>query len=691
MNKKYIYNVLTTAMLLGGSATMLTSCEDTLDKPSFTDDSLEFVFENENNAEVYVKGCYRGLIHEEQYRQYNSGETVTIPCEEELRNSSKWQIGNYYYDPILPSTLTTTYSEGYRIIEACNVGISRISKMEQTDKAKALLGELYTLRAFVYHNLIKFYGDVPAMWEPVVDTGIENPDIYLPKRTSRDVIYDRVIGEMQEYIPYIPWWSEAKSNYGIAPERLTRQAAYGILARICLHAAGYSLRWDLETNDPSTLRMARRDDEARVKELYTIADEALLAVINQGENDLVKEANGMSAFQNLFYNYCQRNFDVTSTEMMWQQACLGTTTNSSFGVYNAQPGSTGGLYGGRKTLQCKLPSYYLSFDENDNRRDVTCCNYTITFKNANNIDDEWANVGTTYSSVMGGKFRIQWATSPAAASQRNLDIPILRYADILLMYAETQNYLNSPSAGEPYLKLVRQRAGIGDKAIDTSSKEAFLDELMQERKWEFADEFLLRSDLIRTDLLDKNIQRCKEEMLDIAENYGKNIYGSARTNNMIYRIYHYEKNAQEYGDKFLTVPYIDVPWAGYADIRESGNFNKSKYDAAITKLLKENGLTNDGKWYAVNMFQAWTSEYNKARRKEVGFSDASQSMLQIGQSIYTKPTYKQFTDNKEAPEWVTDLFYGYERNRTELFPFAAKSAGHPLIDNPNLTQHPGYM
>ncbi len=689
MKKNKIHSILA-ATLLFGAVPVLTSCEDLLDKPSFTEDSIDSVFSNENNADAYVKGCYRGLIHEEQYRQYNSGETVTIACEEELRNSSKWQIGNYYYDPILPSTLTTTYNESYRIIEACNVGIKRIHKMPETNKTKALLGELYTLRAFAYHNLIKFYGDVPAMWEAIADLGLNNPELYLPKRTSRDVIYDKVIAEMQEYIPYIPWWSEAKSSYGIAPERLTRQAALGIMARICLHAAGYSLRWDLETNDPGSLQMKRRDDQARVHELYVIADNALREVIEQGENSLVQSSGDMNAFQNLFYNYCQRNFDVTSNEMMWQQACLGTTTNSNFGVYNGQPGSVGGLYGQRKTLQCKLPTYYLSFDEKDIRRDVSCCNYSITFKNTNDINDEWANVGTTYSSVMGGKFRIQWATSPAATAQRNIDIPILRYADILLMYAETQNELYGPQAGAPYLKLVRERAGIGDKEINTAGKEAFLDEIIQERKWEFADEFLLRSDLIRTNLLDKNIARCKEEMRDLADTYGRNIYGSARTNNMIYRIYHYEKNAQTYGDKFLTVPYYDVPWSGYADLRESDNFNKAKYDAAITKLLASHGVKNDGKWYAVNMFQAWTSAYNTARRREVGFSAEAVGSLQIGLSIYTKPTYKQYTPDKDIPEWITDLFYGYEPNKSEIFPFAAKSAGHPLIDNPNLTQHPAY-
>lgn len=36
------------------------------------------------------------------------------------------------------------------------------------------------------------------------------------------------------------------------------------------------------------------------------------------------------------------------------------------------------------------------------------------------------------------------------------------------------------------------------------------------------------------------------------------------------------------------------------------------------------------------------------------------------------------------------LYYGIKVNKTKLLPFANKSAGHPIIDNPNLTQHPGY-
>ena len=57
-----------------------------------------------------------------------------------------------------------------------------------------------------------------------------------------------------------------------------------MLARIALYAGGYSLRWDLETNDPATLKMARRDDATRVKELYEIANDACFQIKEHGKN-----------------------------------------------------------------------------------------------------------------------------------------------------------------------------------------------------------------------------------------------------------------------------------------------------------------------------------------------------------------------------------------------------------------------
>ncbi|MDE6188588.1 MAG: RagB/SusD family nutrient uptake outer membrane protein, partial [Duncaniella sp.] len=364
-------------------------------------------------------------------------------------------------------------------------------------------------------------------------------------------IYDPNIGDMQACVDDLPWFSE--SDYGSAPERLTRQAAKGILARICLYAGGYSLRWNTETNDASTLHMGRRDDEARVRELYTIADNALKEVIEHGENSLIQNTSSMSGYQTLFYNYCQRNFGVTSQEMMWHIASLGESTNFDFSIYNGQPGCMGGTYGSRKTLQVKLPTYYLSFAANDTRRDVTCANYSITFlSDATNLDG--SNCATTFSSIMPGKFRIQWCQAPYAAAKRNVDVPLLRYADVLLMYAETQNYLNNGPTGAAIsaLQEVRDRAGIGSMPIASGSHDEFLETIMQERKWELGDELVVRGDLIRTNLIEKEIRQDQQDIKDLSDRTGK--YADVAP----IRLVKLEMSSCTYGEKFLTVPFIEI-------------------------------------------------------------------------------------------------------------------------------------
>ncbi|MFC3158962.1 hypothetical protein ACFOEQ_10880 [Chryseobacterium arachidis] len=107
-----------------------------------------------------------------------------------------------------------------------------------------------------------------------------------------------------------------------------------------------------------------------------------------------------------------------------------------------------------------------------------------------------------------------------------------------------------------------------------------------------------------------------------------------------------------------------------------------------------NGQTStaEDKWYPANMFQAYTSTFNGNARKAVGFTGGFNT-LQIGNIIYTKPTGSA-ENGGTYPNWIEGggdgLFYGFVPNKTELLPFAAQSAGHPLVDNPNLSQLPGY-
>lgn len=689
LRRKLILSALVTVSLSLG--TSMTSCSDWLEMEAYTSDDIETTFSDEVRADKFVQGCYRGLIHNEMYYQLGMGETVMHSCEDGSTNNSKYMMCNYKFDALIPATVTTIYKEQYRIIEATNIAISNLSKMPETEKRNQLLGEAICIRAFCYLNLIRIYGDVPAVYTPLEEMDPNDENTFYPKRSSRDEIYDKVISEVQSVIDWLPWFEE--SDYQ-TPERITKQGAYALLARLALYAGGYSLRWNLETNDPATLKMARRDDATRVKELYQIADNACFQIINHGSNSLVQAHEDMSGFQYLWYNHCQRNFAATNTEILWETAQYGDVTNSQFTTY-AQPGSRGGKYGSLKAMQFMLPTYYLSFNPKDTRRDVSCTSYSIYFLEKGSANDTWVDVGTTYSCIMPGKFRLSWCVAPQSNTQRNLDIPIFRYADVLLMYAETQNYLNNgpTQAAKNALQEVRNRAGVGEELTIPNEQEAFDDAIVQERKWEFATEFTLRTDLIRMNRLAKELAKTKQAMKDLSDR--KNEYANIPT----YRLYKFHIDAQEYGDKFLAVDYIDLTDSSEIEVVKNVPTAKEEYDAFQEKILnivKAHNIevSNGDKWYPVNMFEAYTSTFNGNSRKMVGFG-AGFNTLQIGKIIYTLPTGSAENGGK-YPTWIESadgsdgLYYGFQENKSELCPFAAKSPGHPLVDNPNLTQLPGY-
>ena len=683
--KKTLFATAISSFLLS-----VTSCQDWLDMPSYTDPDSETVFQDEDMAELFILGCYRGLIHQEMYYHLGMGETVMHSSEDGSTNNSKYRICNYSYDPMVPATVTTIFKEGYRIIESTNLAISKLKKMSETTKRNALLGEALSIRAFCYLNLIRIYGDVPAVWTPMEELDPNDENTFYPKRSSRDEIYDQIISDLQQAKDWVPWFKE--SGYATA-ERLSKQGIYALLARTALYAGGYSLRWNLQTNDPSSLKLARRDDEARVRELYQIANDACKAIIDKNENSLIQAQSGMSGFQYLWYNFCQRNFTATDAEMIWDLAQYGPNTNSNFGVL-AQPGSRGGTYGSRKAMQFMLPTYYLSFDENDTRRDVTCTSYSIYFLNKGAADDTFVDAGTTYSCIMHGKFRIPWCVEPQEAAKRNLNIPVMRYADVLLMYAEAQNYLNNgpTQAAKDALKQVRDRAGVGALSMP-SSQQAFEDALLQERKWEFAGEFMLRTDMIRMNRLSEQLEEAKKDMKELSKREGK------YANMAVYRLYKFQVDGQQYGDKFLALDYIDLTdEAEVAVVKEipadQGKYNE--YQTKLAEIVRAHGVAvEDGdKWYPTNMFEAYTSTFNGNARKAVGFTNGFNA-LQIGAIIYKNPTgYSEnggkFPNWIEASDGSDGLYYGFQKNCCELLPFAAKDPGHPMIDNPNLTQHPAY-
>lgn len=149
-----------------------------------------------------------------------------------------------------------------------------------------------------------------------------------------------------------------------------------------------------------------------------------------------------------------------------------------------------------------MPTFYFEFEEDDQRRDVSVCNYGLKLSTGNN-----AYQMNTFAGMGVGKYRINWKKVRGSSdSKRDFNWPILRYSDILLMYAEALNELNNGATSEAKKAVedVRLRAFRNDAAkVGTipSDYGDFRDYIIQERKLELSNEGLRKSDLARWGIL----------------------------------------------------------------------------------------------------------------------------------------------------------------------------------------------
>ncbi len=658
--------------ILGATAIALsmTSCQDWLDMPSESSADSGSVFETVGRAEMATVGAYPYLHTQELGYQLLEGTDEAASNE----SNSKYDASNYNFTN-LSGMLSKTYTNMYSAIEYANVCIKNLPAMSVSDseksKVNALLGEALAIRAYAYWNLLRFYGDVPFTTTPTADAST-----FSSSRTSRDVIYDQCIADLQQAVELLPWQGEA--NAPATTERFCKNSAYGILARVALYAAGYSLRWDLETYDPATLHIARRDDAARVKELYQIAADACKAVIEKGQNGLLDD------YDQVFRNLGNQTYDK---ETMLEYGMYGVNAQDvRTGYVNGIPtsgndNSEGGLGKGGSQMFA-FPTLFFDYDKDDQRRDVSVCNYGMVLSNKGNKYQM-----ETYIGMGVGKYRINWKKERGSSdSKRDINFPLLRYSDVLLMYAEALNELNNGPTTEAInaVKEVRKRAFRGDEAkaaagIPTTHDD-FLTFIQQERKLELSNEGLRRTDLTRWGIQYEKLMGEKERLLNLAKRQGefKDV--------PVYRAY-YLTSTPQFEDPTIGLSYIEL---SQADVEKLG---LTADQISGLKVLNSN-TTGKGSTTA-DLYEKDGKLYGEADKPE-GAVKHTYTILNMFSIVSIKQkgnlSVEDVTGVSSNNAWLTGstgVFYGLEKNKTELMPFNTTN----ILDvNPGLTgqQHPAY-
>jgi starch-binding outer membrane protein, SusD/RagB family len=141
-----------------------------------------------------------------------------------------------------------------------------------------------------------------------------------------------------------------------------------------------------------------------------------------------------------------------------------------------------------------LPHIFYDYDEADTRRNVTC----VPYRYGNAVNNFAKQELQELNNWNFGKFRYEWMDPRVVVSSNDDGVNkiYMRYAEVLLMAAETENEINGPSQAAPYLKEIRRRAFPSSEHADKvdayvdalGTKEAMFNAIVEEHKLEFCGE-----------------------------------------------------------------------------------------------------------------------------------------------------------------------------------------------------------
>ena len=487
----------------------LGSCNKYLDYKSPSNLSLAETFEDVNYTNSQVVGIYTDLTGPSGYGRQLSiyfplgSDEFTYKSSSSFDPSATYAIANFgagKESTVLYNVMVQLYNGIERANIACKyIPASKLYNNGTAAQKQALAmyyGEALTLRAQFYYELIRHWGDVPASFIPAAD----RPSNF-SGNVNRDSTYDRILSDLKLAEDLVPW-RDAIPTYG--DFRITKGAIKGLRARIALARGGYSLRND-------TRRMERRADYLTY---YKIAFDECLDIINSGKHGL------NPVYENIFKSlHTSTRYDDTY-ELMFEVAMFGQVNDSNLGSLNGLNFVGTPSWGTDGGDLAAVPTYFYEFDTLgiDSRREVTLSYFKVQTDATKTHNQK---IVTGAASMNIGKFRKSWTGFNASiTSTYGINWPIIRYADVLLMYAEAANELQDFSGSiSPLsaLQKVQQRA-YGSNPIPTTptDHDGFFNAIVKERLLEFGGEGIRKYDLIRWNLLDTKIAETKKKIAQFA-------------------------------------------------------------------------------------------------------------------------------------------------------------------------------
>ena len=373
---------------------------------------------------------------------------------------SKYEQDSYTYNSG-NEWLFRVWAQIYGAIGQSNQLIDRIPSMAVAQDVKdRYMGAAKFHRALNHFNAVRVWGDVPLVLKPITDFSTSSSIVRSP---AADV-YAAIAADLVDAVKLLPlkWPDSATPDDG----RPTRGAAGTMLADVYANMSGEIIKqnhWE--------------DAAAAAKTVIDSKSYSLVADFSQLW--LVKNKNGPEHVYSIQFEGLIRN--------------LFTTQSRPSGI-GAESGSN---------YWCTTPEFMETFADNDLRKKPTF----LTTVTVGTTTYNYQTVGTvkgfgdktprfTRALPYYGKFYDNGGSSITLnAGRSNLNWPVYRYAETLLLHAEAENEARGPGAAYVSLNAVRARAGLAP--LSGLSQSQFRDAVREERSWELAFESKRLFDLKR--------------------------------------------------------------------------------------------------------------------------------------------------------------------------------------------------
>jgi hypothetical protein len=456
------------------STILFISCDDQLEITPNDNISSENLYNTESGALAGLAGAYSRIVA--VYRQ------ATINAQYPTNSTDEGHYNRKGLENILKNNFTasepelrTIWGTYYEAVSATNTLITGLkdSSLDE-DVKKAYLADAYFLRAFVYFDIQKAFGGTEGIPMPLEETNKQ----LLPRTAGIDV-YKQIISDLEIAEKNLP--EAAVSISG----RASKGAARGLMAKAYLYMASKPF------NEPGAYEKARDWSKKVIDDSYYQLNTSYADVFNKLAMEQYDKQEML--FQIGF------SFDNLDSQ---QSSKLG----SAFGM-KSDDESCGGKGFALTYITINLIKDYRS-DPTDERGFWNANPYFN--KRNNNCELSTINNQFTYPA---SKYRRGLESNNTNSSYGPHHWPVLRFSDILLMYAEAENKLTPGSLlALNAVNRVRNRAKA--TPLNTITEEA----IQQERLLELCFEGHRKYDLVRWGILEQKVNETKNNMEALAAN-----------------------------------------------------------------------------------------------------------------------------------------------------------------------------